>query len=435
MERIVSRQGLATAFAMIFLLGCGGGGGGGKSNEGSPPPPPTGSPGSLAPQFGVNGALFSQALCAYGDIVTPLIHENSVYLVGTNRPNSPFAHNDDSARIERYRLDTGALERLFTGFSGIPATAAIDGSGVYVAGDGWRIEKYDLDLSGKIWSSTPTPPVYGVPRSLVLDGDFLFIVGLEQESGTGNNGWWRIEKRKRLTGELVTGFGANGVVKIDPSSKENDEPYAAVLDGEDLYVAGYDRPVLYSQWRVEKVAVTTGENQPFIFSQNASLGDESAMALAVDPESHALFVAGYSQEGSDSSTAKLRWKIGKWNEQGELDTTFGVAGFVWNEKSVKATAMKPMVLTIDAGALYLFGTVFSDDSVLWRMEKRSIQTSAFLDYERLEYRGLEGTSATEIQEGTLATGMLVTSDSILLAGTGIGGNPEGVRGRLEKRMK
>jgi len=84
----------------------------------------------------------------------------------------------------------------------------------------------------------------------------MYVVGVDESPGPGSGNYqWRIEKRSLTDGSLVAGFGAGGVVTINPSTGF-DMAWGIAIDSTAMYVVGYDEsPGPGSgnyQWRIEK---------------------------------------------------------------------------------------------------------------------------------------------------------------------------------------
>ena len=92
--------------------------------------------------------------------------------------------------------------------------------------------------------STGTDIAWGI----AIDSTYKYVVGHDSSPG---NAQWRIEKRNLSDGALAAGFGAGGVVTIDPSLGV-DIAYAIAIDSTYMYVVGIDYSHGNAQWRIEK---------------------------------------------------------------------------------------------------------------------------------------------------------------------------------------
>jgi hypothetical protein len=163
-------------------------------------------------QFGTNGIYTSDPTNNDDSIQALQVDSaaNAIYLGGYESANGT------QWRIEKITLNTGALVSAFGG-SGCNANVA----GALCADFGAGNDKIvDMNLDGS--------------------GGYLYVMGSVDEAGTNSS--WRIQKRNRSDGSLVSTFGSSGTVTIDPSTN-NDTPSSIVLDINRnlLWVAGGDR--------------------------------------------------------------------------------------------------------------------------------------------------------------------------------------------------
>lgn len=133
--------------------------------------------------------------------------------------------------------------------------------------DQWRVEKIDLS-TGALITAFGTSGVLQVNPSanndqitdMALDGagGFIYFTGYDSTSADMR---WRIEKRERSSGALVTAFGSSGVVTSNPSAN-NDMPMSIGIDIERtlLYGIGMDRALgaTNQQWRIEQYQLDNG---------------------------------------------------------------------------------------------------------------------------------------------------------------------------------
>jgi hypothetical protein len=86
---------------------------------------------------------------------------------------------------------------------------------------------------------------------------YLYVVGHDCSPGP-RDPQWRIEKRDRGTGALVSAFNGDGVVVTNPTAGIDDIPNAVAVDDSYLYVAGYDCSSGNYGWRIEKRLAVSG---------------------------------------------------------------------------------------------------------------------------------------------------------------------------------
>jgi len=223
-----------------------------------------------------------------------------------------------------------------------------------------------LDLgfgTGGLVTSNPSAGIEAV-RSICADASYIYIAGYDDTAGDRG---WRIEKRSKTDGALVTSFGAGGVVTVNPSMMA-DEPWDMVIDSTHLYVAGFDKGPGTAQWRIEKRLLSDGSLESMfgvggIITSDLSASDY-AYALAVDPSY--LYVAGF-----DSIPGDQQWRIEKRDlTTGSLVTAFGMNGVVVSNPSPGSDT--PSAMAIDSTHMYVAGYDSASGNGQWRIEKRSL---------------------------------------------------------------
>jgi hypothetical protein len=346
--------------------------------------------GSLVTAFGTGGVITSNLSSGY-DSATKIVSDGThLYVVGYDMVPG---FGDYEWRIEKRLLITGGLVNAF-GNNGvvtvnphsgggpdadIPNSVAIDGTSLYVTGTGnlqSRIEKRSLS-TGELDTNFGTGGVLmsiGVlswPLIQTRDSS-LYIIGTIT-TPQGNH--WRIEKRSRSTGDLITDFGANGVVTSDLFSGR---VYAAAADADHLYVVGEGYAASGSGdswWRIEKRSLNTGD----LVTTFGSGGVVSSNPSPDDDEAHAVVLDGgnFYVVGDDNSLAgyNLQWRIEKRSlTSGALIEDFGSGGVVTSNQSVnqgdgyRETATD---VVADATSLYVVGIDQSSGNSQWRIEKRA----------------------------------------------------------------
>lgn len=252
----------------------------------------------------------------------------------------------------------------------------------------WRIEKRHPQLatldptfgSSGVISSDPSTGADQL-LALVQDGVYLYAVGFDTSPGDRQ---WRIEKRQMSDGALDSNFGIGGVITSNPSSG-SDEATAVFLYGPSIYVLGMDEAsgVGDSQWRIEKRqksdgTLVTSFGTAGVVTSNPSIGPDGVSAVAWDGSSP--IVAGY-----DSVPGNRRWRIEKRRgSDGALETGFGSSGLIVNNPSAGSDEIRG--LYVYAGSLGNPSAVFvvgDDESAAvgdsqWRVEKRDLFSGSLL---------------------------------------------------------
>lgn len=118
-------------------------------------------------------------------------------------------------------------------------------------------------------------------------GGFVYLSCFDTNT-VGGDGQIRIERRDRLTGDLVSGFGVAGVVTENPSTNE-DWVYAFEVNSSGIYIGDTDFTPggSNSQWRIEKRDIDTGElvtnfGTNGVIIENISSGQDSPRTMTSD---------------------------------------------------------------------------------------------------------------------------------------------------------
>lgn len=229
------------------------------------------SDGALVEGFGVGGVIRVDP-SPFNDEINGLVvdpERGHLFLAGWDRA---FGRNDRQWRLEKRRLDTGALVEAF-GAAGV-------------------IQENPSSLND-------------VPVSMVADtsGGFLYVSGWDNSPGSKR---WRIEKRRMSDGGLVEGFGHGGVLAFDPTD-DNDVPKAITLDAPSgiLYIGGVTRPPEGEHWRIEKRRAVDGTlvaefGHGGVLEVNPSSGNDEIRALALHAPSGVLWAAGFQRRNKES---------------------------------------------------------------------------------------------------------------------------------------
>jgi hypothetical protein len=324
------------------------------------------------------------------------------------------------------------------------ATGAVsDGTYLYVVGYDmvpsfgdyeWRVEKRLLTTGalvtdfGDNGSVTVNPSTSAdIPAAVVTDGSSLYIVGNDMSSG---NSQWRIEKRYLNTGALVTDFGMNGVITADLTTSR-DVVTAAVVCDSSLYVIGSVTTSPGYQWHVEKRNLNTGA----LVTDFGTNGIVESVSFYGEPyaavnDGTDLYVVGYGGEGGGSPNQQ--WVIEKRNlSTGALAPAFGTGGVVWSDPSTGEDQAHSLAL--DNGSLYIIGydQSMGAGNSQWRIEKRSMSTGSLVG----EF-GTEGVvTSNPSPRNDMAYGLVLDSTSLYVFGDDRGLGDNNSEWRIEKRVK
>lgn len=134
----------------------------------------------------------------------------------------------------------------------------------------WRIEKLSIDTGALV--SSPAFGTGGIVTSNPSSGDdivtsfdldgaggYLYVIGVDVQGGVTDSRW-RIEKRNRSDGALVTAFDTDGIQTSNPSGN-NDPPSRIMIDVNRsfLWAVGGDRTnATDMRWRIEQYNLDNG---------------------------------------------------------------------------------------------------------------------------------------------------------------------------------
>lgn len=257
------------------------------------------SDGALIHEFGDEGVITSNPSTIEGDtggegVNAIAIDSNFIYVVG--KDNSADI-DDQQWRIEKRKLSDGSLDVGF-GNNGVVTSnpsayfdearsLAVDSEFLYVVGHDtapgsnaqWRIEKRMLSSgslveefgnngvitsnpsSGVDWAySIALEKEYSIWKQLinldfVLNQKVIYIAGKDSSPGPKDS-QWRLEKRNSTDGSLISKFGNEGILNINPSTAF-DSVYDIVIDKSHIYILGTKinkshKSNKYS-WRIVKI--------------------------------------------------------------------------------------------------------------------------------------------------------------------------------------
>ncbi len=353
-------------------------------------------------EFGTAGVIQSNFTANHDAAYDIAKDDQHMYVIGYEGVNGI------DWRIEKRRLTDGALctaaacgTEFGTG-GGVTSNATanndrphrvlVDENYIYVAGyqttsispstdSEWRVEKRDK-ITGELVTGfgasgfvTSNPgPADDEARSMAMDDQYLYIGGFYNASGDDQ---WRTEKRDKTTGDLVTGFGTNGVIQDNHSSGE-DIMWAVAVDGSDLYLGGYDEAdgALDAVIRVEKRDTTTGDlitgyaNNGVYRNNFTPSGTDSLMYNTLVVDGDYVYFAGQAGDVATSS-----WHIMKQNKtNGALcDNTTDCPEGVFDSDGILLVDIASgggtvTGLSFDGSYMYMVGT--NTDTSNWQIEKR-----------------------------------------------------------------
>jgi hypothetical protein len=403
-----------------------GSGGGNGTSSGSSAPPPL-----LA-----GWTQTSNPSSNYDRITSLVADDNYLYIAGWD---SSLGETNAQWRIEKRAKASGNLVSVF-GNNGVitsnpsisadvSSTITIDADYLYIGGsdstpgNSGRIEKR-AKTNGALVSAFGNNGVItsNVSISIIADADYLYIAEGDGSLGAGNS-QCRIEKRSKISGNLVSAFGNNGVITINPSP-DNDGIEDMTADNAYLYITIHDEApplALDVQWHIEKRSKTDGSLVWVVTFNPTDFYVDKGTAIIED--SDYLYIGGYENAGVDNN---LRIEK-RAKADGNLVSAFGDNGVIIYDPGPSFDWISD--ITVDTDYLYLVGysALFSNSE--WRIEKRSKTNGALVS--AFGTNGVitsnPSTSSDEINAITIDT------DYLYIAGyDSIPGNPQW---RIEKRLK
>jgi hypothetical protein len=300
-----------------------------------------------------------------------------IYVVASDRSkDSRYGrwHIEKRSSLDGSFVRSFGSEGIIIGNIGRSIGIAADSQYIYVIGvdypdngdSQWRIEKrwasdgLLVNGFGDHGVITTNPKPYGdQPEAIVIDANFMYIVGSEEmvpgyrnPPHSRSDSRWRIEKRKLLDGSLATDFGDGGIITSNPNEVEGDagmeSARAIAIDADFMYVVGtaYNAAPIDLVWRIEKRHLTDGSlctefGDKGSVSYNPSSGFDEAHSIAIDAKY--MYVVGHDM--SSGSTHDHQWHIEKRNlTDGTLVGGFGSNGIVTNDPSNRVNWAHAIVL-------------------------------------------------------------------------------------------
>uniref|UniRef100_A0A7C4XM48 T9SS type A sorting domain-containing protein n=1 Tax=candidate division WOR-3 bacterium TaxID=2052148 RepID=A0A7C4XM48_UNCW3 len=207
------------------------------------------------------------------------------------------------------------------------------------------------------WVVTENPSSSGdLAYQIVVQGDYLYIAGYDLVPG---NLEWRIEKRNISDGSLVWFQTSN-------PSPYTDIAYALAVDANYIYVVGTDNTSdgLGTKWRIEKRNISDGS----IVGAPVVEGVGGGEPYSITADANYIYIAGM-----DYLVGNEEWRIEKRNKSD--------LSLVWFQTSNPTNSTldwdEAYSITCDATYLYIVGRAGVSPYV-WRIEKRNISDGALV---------------------------------------------------------
>ncbi len=310
--------------------------------------------GALVSSFDTDGIINGAAASQRAEDIA--IDSTYMYVVG---------HDDGGTtwRIEKRRLDTGALDTAFDSdgviteaVGGIAQAIAIDSTYMYVVGSdaaGIRIEKRRLDTgvleTGFDGDGIITGAGGLTAHEIAIDSTYLYLAG-DEAAPT-----WRIEKRRLDTGALEPAFNIGGIVSDGTGLRA----YGVAIDSTHMYVGGEETAGATLDWRIEKRLLDTGALDATFGTSGVLTSVGGYRSFQVGRDSTYLYLVG-----DNDATPAGDWYVEKRRQDtGALDASFGTGGVVTSA----STSESAQDLAVGSTYLYIAG---DDQSPDLRIEKR-----------------------------------------------------------------
>jgi hypothetical protein len=350
--------------------------------------------GDLVAGFGASGVIFFNSPSTYPDNLYAIASDaDYLYLSGTDGEwgivgyewRIEKRYKTNGASVTNFGTNGAVRDTIYTG-TNAPNSIIVDSNYIYIAGfnasnSQWRIDKRDK-TSGVLITAFGTNGTLlidaaysiNVARSVTVDDNYLYIAGYD-DTESDDSYEWRIEKRDKTTGALVTDFGVSGIIVSNPSSN-TDQAYAIAQDTDYIYVAGIDGVIssTNSQWRMEKRSKTNGAlvngfGTNGVVQSDPSSGSDYLYSMYL--QGNDIYIAGYDRT---ISSTDYQWRMEKRNKiTGELlIDTFGTNGVITSNPSNSLDI--PYAIITDINYIYMVGYDRIPGNYQWRIEKRYLTT-------------------------------------------------------------
>ncbi len=292
---------------------------------------------------------------------------------------------------------------------------------LYIAGDN-RIEKRTTDSGDLVTDFGANGVVTPADNIDIWSMDIDIANGYMYVAGNGGGFDWQIEKRLLSTGALVADFGTNGIVNVADGRAE----YGVSLDYDDgyVYVGGYNDA---TNWRIEKRYADSGD---LVGSFGGSIatplnpnGDPAGVITATDGQEARkvlvdgsyLYIGGY---GADDN-----WRIEKrLLSTGALVTDFGANGVVIGPEASHSV----YDMALDGTYLYAVGRSDAYTEVVGKYNKATGSLDTAFD----------GDGLVEVGgwENVYPYAMALDEENMYLYGTVVNSPGDPFEFRYEKRL-
>jgi prepilin-type N-terminal cleavage/methylation domain-containing protein len=378
--------------------------------------------GDVVTTFGTNGYISCPQVCNQ-NFNSLTVDSTSMYIGGSHL-NCPGEY-DICYTVEKRSLATGALDNTF-------------------------------GTNGKIEYQIPYRQS-GIIFAMNTDANYLYISGdINNPLDPISSPWCQycnlVEKRNKTTGALITTFGNNGRLYVNPNTTDKWADYInkIVLDANNIYLigqnAGSGGSCRDACWYMEKRSITTGAlvtafDTDGILQIDPSNINDAIAGAAVDASY--LYLAGWQSAGSGCTGGC--WRIEKRNiTTGALISAFGSSGVIVDNPT--STFDKLTAIAIDSSYMYLGGyqniLTTAPNGNTWRYEKRNITTGALISAfgssgvvtsSNIDINGQSGTDDNQMYDLVIDSSFIYGAGMIERLNGPPSGNAREGRTRLERR--
>ena len=209
-------------------------------------------------------------------------------------------------------------------------------------------------------------------------GNDLYVVGknrLGRSTDLGESDFnWDIARRDGTSGELLAEFGEGGAIQHNPSPR-HEQPMAVTADKGSIYIAGDDRGVGDSQWRIEKRDAANGNLVAGFGSGGVvvtNMGSRYACAEKIWVDTEYLYVGGWEQL---SGAGSQDWRVDKRSKStGKLVPEFGKNGIL-RKAGTTGYSNWLVEMEVNRDCLYLLTACHRAAKARWCIEKRNKVTA------------------------------------------------------------
>ncbi len=199
-------------------------------------------------------------------------------------------------------------------------------------------------------------------NAIALDSEYIYVVGVDSS-------WqaWRIEKRYKSNGSLVSSFGDNGVIITRSGDYAGARATDIAIDRDFMYIVGWCKPSFGSYGAyIQKRSLDSG----LLVWEQFGGGSMTYEGVAID--SNYIYIVG---EGDPGSVSYNHARIEKrYKSDGSLVYSFGEGGFVrYQRVSGSNPINKFLDVAVDDNYIYATGFTSWPHSFVFKVDKTTGQ--------------------------------------------------------------